>query len=426
MIIETLVLEKTSRMAFKRPKNRKLEKAVRKIFQSVESKGDAALKEYAEKFDSCKVKGIVIGKSEMEKIASAVDAKTLRALKEAKNRIEAFAKKEFSKSWTKKSGSSVVGKKVTPIGRVGVYVPGGSAAYPSTALMCCVPARVAGVGEITVCTPPKEKYDPAVFAALELCGIEKVFAVGGVQAIAAMCFGTQTVPRCDKIVGPGNAWVNEAKKLAASLGVAIDSPAGPTEVLIIADGSANPEWVAADLLAQAEHDADASAVLATTSKGLAKKVAFEIEKQVPALPRKAIAAASLKKNGKILLAKSMGGAIAYANAYAPEHLEIIAKDAGKIVEKITNAGAIFIGKWSCEALGDYGFGPNHVLPTGGAAKAFSGLSANSFAKETSVIRASERDARKFSATAATLARAEGLDGHAYSIEKRVQKVKSGK
>jgi histidinol dehydrogenase len=282
--------------------------------------------------------------------------------------------------------------------------------------MTIIPARVAGVREIIACTPPNAGVP--VLAALALSGATRVFRVGGAQGIAAMAFGTRSVPKCDKLFGPGNAFVNAAKTLAASEGVAIDCPAGPSEILIIADETANPRLVAADLLAQAEHDENACAILVTTSEKLAGEVAAEIESQLYSLPRNKIAGEALKRNGALLIAENLEAAVAFANAYAPEHLELLVENPDELLQKIVNAGAVFLGRWSCEAAGDYAAGPNHVLPTGGLARTFSSLSVESFMKQTTVTKLDKEELRGLVKTIAVIARAEGLEAHARSAEER--------
>ncbi len=383
------------------------------IFEDVRNKGDDALRSYSRKFDGWSG-GIAVGEEELNAALANLNPELRTALEESTERIRSFAEAQKPKETRRVTSCGAV--KTTPVARAGVYVPGGTAAYPSSVLMTIIPARVAGVREIIACTPPNA--GATVLAALALAGATRVFRVGGAQAIAAMALGTQSVPKCDKLFGPGNAFVNAAKTLAAAEGAAIDCPAGPSEILIISDGGAEARIVAADLLAQAEHDENACAVLVTTSEVLVEKVEAELEKQLDLLPRKKIAGEALVRNGALLLAENLDDAVAFANAYAPEHLELLVENPEALLEKIENAGAVFIGKWSCEAAGDYAAGPNHVLPTGGLARAFSGLSVESFMKQTTVTKLDEAGLRGLVKTIAAIARAEGLEGHARSAEER--------
>lgn len=394
--------------------NKGILEATREIVEEVRSRGDEALLELTEKFDGVKLRSLRIKKTELRRSLREIDPELLQALKKAAQRIKGFCKAQMPLKirWL----NEVAGIKSSAIKRVGIYVPSGTAAYPSSALMTIIPAQVAGVKEIVVCTPPSASK--TVLAAIALAGADEVYRIGGAQAVTAMAFGTESIKPVDKIFGPGNAFVNAAKMLAASEGVAIDCPAGPSEILIIADESADARLVAADLLAQAEHDKNACPVLVSTSEKLVVAVKKELEKQLRVLPRQAIAEAALRNNGALLLAENLGEAVAFANAYAPEHLELLVKNPEATLKQVENAGAVFLGKWSCEAAGDYAAGPNHVLPTGRLARAYSGLSVESFMKQTTVTRLGKNSLRSLEKTIVSIARAEGLEGHARSVEER--------
>jgi len=393
------------------------------IVDEVRVRGDAALIDYALEFDhySMQRDGIRICETELRRSAALVDPDLLAALRESIKRVRAFHEHQVEKSWVRDGASGVtLGERVTPIERVGVYVPGGTAAYPSSLVMNVVPAQIAGVEEIVAVTPPRTVHEnPAIAAALVELGVTQAYAVGGAQAIASMAYGTETVTRVHKIVGPGNRYVTAAKKLVFGV-VGIDSLAGPSEVLIVADETAHAGLVAADLLAQAEHSEDAAALLITTSQDLAPAVLAEVAAQTNQLPRARTIESSLSDYGVIIVAESIDEACELVNEIAPEHLEIMVRDADAIAARIKHGGAIFIGQDTPEAVGDYLAGPNHVLPTSGAAKFSSALSVRDFIKRTSLVKFSAVERARVSASIAVLARAEGLEGHARSVLMRGQ------
>ena len=392
------------------------------IINDVRVRGDEALIEYNARFDGCVMQPskLRISEEELRRIASGVEGNVLEALREAINNVKRFHEHERQESWKIETENGVrLAQRVTPIERVGLYVPGGTASYPSSVVMNVVPAQVAGVRRVVVATPPRSlRENPAVAAALWQLGVSEVYAVGGAQAIAALAFGTESVPRVDKITGPGNRYVAAAKKLVFGA-VGIDSIAGPSEVVIIADDTANPKLVAADLLAQAEHDEDSAALLITTSKQLAIDVAAEVSQQMESLPRRAIVLTSLAKHGAILVVTNIEEACAIVNSLAPEHLEIITRDDEMVARNVLHAGAIFFGSYTPEALGDYFAGPNHVLPTAGAARFSSALGVYDFVKRTTLLRYSREAFSQSAEKIATLAKAEGLDGHARSAAIRL-------
>lgn len=390
---------------------------VRSIIDDVRVRGDAALIDYAAKFDGCAMQPseLRISGEELQHIASTVERNVLEALREAICNVRRFHEHEQHHSWEIETGHGVrLGQRITPIERVGLYVPGGTASYPSSVVMNVVPAQVAGVKHIIVATPPRSlRENPAVAAALLELGVTEVYAIGGAQAIAALAYGTDTVPRVDKITGPGNRYVAAAKKLVFGT-VGIDSIAGPSEVVIIADGSARADFVAADLLAQAEHADDASAVLLTTSEDLANGTAAELTRQAALLPRRAIVEQSLARHGAIICVADLDEACAIANELAPEHIELMTSDDEGVATRIHEAGAIFFGAYTPEAVGDYFAGPNHVLPTGGAARFSSALGVYDFVKRTSLLQYSNGAMRRSAGSIAALAAVEGLDAHARS------------
>ncbi len=392
------------------------------IVDDVRVRGDAALIEYTEKFDGVKLSTneLRVDVETLKKSASQTNQKVLEAIREAIKRIRIFHEHQKEKSWDIETEyGSRLGQKIVPIQSAGLYVPGGTAAYPSSVLMNVIPAQVAGVERIVVVTPPNTlKENGAVSAALLEMNITEIYAVGGAQSIAALAFGTETIPRTDKITGPGNKFVAAAKKLVFGT-VGIDSIAGPSEVVIIADETARADYVAADLLAQAEHGEDASSVLITTSGEFAKEVLFEVERQTVTLPRRPIVESSLKHYGAIFVVEDATAAIAITNNLAPEHLEIIAKDDDAIAAQIKHAGAIFLGEHTPEAVGDYFAGPNHVLPTGTSARFSSALGVYDFVKRTSILRYSEKEMRETGRMIEAFAKAEGLDAHARSVGVRV-------
>ena len=385
------------------------------IIADVRARGDAALIEYTQRFDNVKMDQLRVGEDELRRAAVGVDERVQRLLREAIENVRVFHERQIEKSWTINPRQGVqLGQRVTPLERVGLYVPGGTAAYPSSVVMNVVPAQVAGVERIVVTTPPRTfAENPAVAAALVELNVSEVYAVGGAQAIAALAFGTETVPRVDKITGPGNKYVAAAKKLVFGV-VGIDSIAGPTEVVIVADETARADFIAADLLAQAEHGEDASAVLITTDESLASNVALEVERQATSLPRLGIVSSSLKDYGAIVVVESLDEACTLVNELAPEHVEIVAKDDEAIAAKIRHAGAIFFGSYTPEAVGDYFAGPNHVLPTGRTARFSSALGVYDFVKRTSLLRYSGEEFGVIAESVATLAECEGLRGHARS------------
>jgi len=395
---------------------------VQSIIDDVRRRGDVALIDYANRFDGCVMQSseLRIGQDELDRIAANADRSVLEALTEAIGNVRRFHEYELQESWEIETADGVrMGQRITAIERAGLYVPGGTASYPSSVVMNVVPAQVAGVKRVVVATPPRSlRENPAVAAALVQLGIREVYAVGGAQAIAALAYGTETVPRVDKITGPGNRFVATAKKLVFGT-VGIDSIAGPSEVVIIADDSARAEFVAADLLAQAEHDEDASAILITTSEQLANEVSVAVSRQAESLPRRAIVEKSLSQHGAVLLVDDLNEACEIVNQLAPEHLEIITRDDETLAAKILHAGAIFLGSYTPEVVGDYFAGPNHVLPTAGASRFSSALGVYDFLKRTTVLRYSREALSRSANKIATLAKAEGLDAHARSAEIRL-------
>ena len=387
------------------------------IIDDVRRRGDAGLIDYAAQFDNCVMQAseLRISEEELRHIASNVDTELLQALSEAIRNVRRFHEHERQHSWEIETEYGVrLGQSIRPIERVGLYVPGGTASYPSSVVMNVVPAQVAGVQRIVVATPPRSlRESPAVAAALLQLGVTEVYAVGGAQAIAALAYGTGTVPRVDKITGPGNRYVAAAKKLVFGA-VGIDSIAGPSEVVIIADDMARSEFVAADLLAQAEHGEDASAVLVTTSERLANEVAAQLSRQAELLPRRGVVEKSLAQYGVILIVADLDEACSLVNELAPEHLEIVTRDNDAVAARILHAGAIFFGPYTPEVVGDYFAGPNHVLPTAGAARFSSALGVHDFVKRTSVLRYSREALTHSAEKIAALAKAEGLDAHARS------------
>lgn len=354
------------------------------ILADVRANGDAAVLAYNQKFDHAELSSLAVSEEEIAQAVAAVDPKLLRILEKAADNIRAFHQRQVRSSFVMAERPGVVlGQKVTPIERVGLYVPGGTAAYPSTVLMDAIPAKIAGCPQLVMVTPPGRdgRVNPVILAAARIAGVNQIFKVGGAQAIAALAYGTQSIPRVDKIVGPGNAFVAEAKKQVFGL-VSIDMIAGPSEILVIADGKSNPAHVAADLLSQAEHDRLASAVLVTDSMTLAQAVAEELERQLPLLPRADIARASIDANGKIIVSESLDTGIEIANEIAPEHLELMVDHPFDYLDAIKNAGSIFMGRSCPEALGDYYAGPNHTLPTSGTARFSSPLSVDDFVKKS--------------------------------------------
>lgn len=400
------------------------EQTVADIIDTVKRDRDAALFAYTEKFDHAKITAdsILVTKEEIEEAYTLVDSRLVEVIRKAKENIRVYHEKQRQYSWFDSNPKgTILGQKVTALARVGVYVPGGKAVYPSSVLMNVLPAKVAGVDEIIMTTPPGAdgKVYAATLVAANEAGVDKIYKVGGAQAIAAMAFGTESIPKVDKIVGPGNIFVALAKK-AVYGHVSIDSIAGPSEILVLADETANPRYVAADLLSQAEHDELASAILVTTSRTLAEQVSAEVDKFVQQLSRKEILEKSLQNYGYILLAETMDDAVDIANEIASEHLEIVTKDPFETMTKIRNAGAIFLGPYSSEPLGDYFAGPNHVLPTNGTAKFFSPLSVDDFIKKSSIISYSREALEEVYKDIVDFAEAERLTAHANSIRVRFE------
>lgn len=401
------------------------ESAVAEIIETVKKGGDEALFSYTEKFDHCKMDAahIRVTREEIDEAYQKVDADFVEVMKKSAANIRAFHEKQLRNSWfDPKLDGTILGMKILPIAIAGVYVPGGKAAYPSSVLMNVLPAKVAGVERIIMTTPPGAdgKVNPGTLVAAHIAGVDEIYKVGGAQAIAAMAFGTQSIPKVDKITGPGNIFVALAKKACFGY-VSIDSIAGPSEILVIADETANPRYVAADLLSQAEHDELASAILITTSKTLADQVSVEVDRFVANLSRREIIEKSLNNYGYILLVDSLDEAADTANEIASEHLEILTKDPFAMMTKIRNAGAIFLGEYSSEPLGDYFAGPNHVLPTNGTARFFSPLNVDDFLKKTSIISYSRAALEKIHQDIECFAENEGLTAHANSIRVRFEK-----
>lgn len=397
------------------------EKTVRDIIRDVAENGDAAVRKYTKLFDGVEPDDFAVSQSEIDEAFEKVGKSFLAILKKAKNNIEAFHKKQIRKGFEiKKQNGIVLGQKFTPLESVGVYVPGGTASYPSTVLMNVVPAKIAGVKNIVMTTPPNKKTGKVkaeILAAAKIAGVDKIYKVGGAQAVAALAYGTETIPAVCKIVGPGNIFVAIAKKEVFGK-VGIDMIAGPSEILILADNSANPDFLAADLLSQAEHDKLASAILVTDSEKIANDTAAALEKRLENLPRNEIASAAIQNNSKIILTKDMEEAISISDAIAPEHLELAVKNPFETLEKVHNAGSIFLGHFTPEPLGDYFAGPNHTLPTNGSAKFSSPLSVDDFVKKSSYIFYSEQNLKQVEKDVAAFARREGLDAHAQAVEAR--------
>jgi len=398
-----------------------LEPTVRQIVDEVRSNGDAALRNYTLKFDGIELTSLEVSKEQIASAYSEVNEELVSALRLAAERIRSFHNAQKDNVW---SGFTKLGlgQLVRPLERIGVYAPGGTAGYPSTVLMTAIPARVAGVREIILVTPPREQgvVSPATLVAADIAGVDRIFCVGGAQAIAALAFGTESIPRVDKICGPGNIFVVLAKKLVYGA-VGVDGLQGPSEVLIIADETANAGYCAADLLAQAEHDPSASAILITTSRRLADEVNQEVEHQLKRLARQAVVKESLDQRGMIAVVASVDEAIELANLYAPEHLSLMVDKADAYIDKISNAGCIFTGGRSTVVLGDYVAGPSHVLPTGGTARFGSPLNIGDFIKFINLVNIDEASLKKLGQAAATIARAEGFDAHARAVEKRLGK-----
>ena len=396
--------------------------AVSEILENVKKNGDKAVCEYTVKFDGKAPEKAEISKEEIDAAVEQCDKFFLESLKKAALNIKDFHSRQKQQSWlTTKENGVILGQRVRGLSRVGIYVPGGTAAYPSSVLMNAIPAKIAGVGEIIMVTPPAKdgKPNPDILAAAKIAGVDRVFLMGGAQAVAALAFGTESVPKVDKIVGPGNIFVATAKKLLYGT-VDIDMVAGPSEILIVADESANPKFLAADLMSQAEHDVLASSILITTSAKIAEETKAELKRQCAALSRKDIIEKSLKDFGAIIICDSMDKAVNFANRLAPEHLEMCVENPMEYIGRMDNAGSVFLGNFSPEPLGDYFAGPNHVLPTSGTARFFSPLSVDSFIKKSSFIYYTEDALKAEKDNVISLAETEGLTAHANSIKVRFE------
>ena len=402
-----------------------VEDIVSQIIENVIQNGDKALFEYCEKFDKAKLTDLKVSEDEIKKAVEETEPEFLEILKKAAENITKFHEKQKRNSFIINDENGIVmGQKIIPVDKAGLYVPGGTAAYPSTVLMDAIPAKIAGVKEVVMVTPPSANgsVNPVILAAAYVAGVDKIFKVGGAQAIAALAYGTETIPKVDKIVGPGNAFVAEAKKQVFGK-VSIDMIAGPSEILIVADGKTNPRYAASDLLSQAEHDKMASAVLVTDSQELAESVSAELEKQIPLLERADIARASIDENGKIIVADDLCSAIEVANEIAPEHLELCVDNPFDYLDSIRHAGSVFMGRNCPEALGDYLAGPNHTLPTSGSAKFSSPLSVDDFIKKTQYTYYTASALEKVASDVAYFAKKEGLTAHAKSAVIRTEDKK---
>lgn len=400
--------------------NKKVTESVTEIIEAVRLEGDAALDRYTKLFDGSVPERLEVTKEEMEEAVNSVAPEFLTAVKNAAERIKDFHARQKQQSWlTTKENGVILGQRIRGLKRVGLYVPGGTAAYPSSVLMNAIPAKIAGVEELIMVTPPMKNggANPHILAAAYVAGVDRVFLAGGAQAVAALAYGTQRVPKVDKIVGPGNIYVATAKKLLYGV-VDIDMIAGPSEILIVADDSAKPEFLAADLMSQAEHDVLASAILLTNSEKIASETVEALKRQVEDLPRKDIIKKSLKDYGAIIVCQNLSEAVDFANELAPEHLEMCVENPMEYIGQMDNAGSVFLGNYSPEPLGDYYAGPNHVLPTGGTARFFSPLSVDSFVKKSSFIYYTESALSQDKDDVITLAEAEGLGAHANSIKVR--------
>ena len=400
--------------------NKKVTESVTEIIEAVRLEGDAALDRYTKLFDGSVPERLVVTKEEMEEAVNSVAPEFLTAVKNAAERIKDFHARQKQQSWlTTKENGVILGQRIRGLKRVGLYVPGGTAAYPSSVLMNAIPAKIAGVEELIMVTPPMKDggANPHILAAAYVAGVDRVFLAGGAQAVAALAYGTQRVPKVDKIVGPGNIYVATAKKLLYGV-VDIDMIAGPSEILIVADDSAKPEFLAADLMSQAEHDVLASAILLTNSEKIASETVEALKRQVEDMPRKDIIKKSLKDYGAIIVCQNLSEAVDFANELAPEHLEMCVENPMEYIGQMDNAGSVFLGNYSPEPLGDYYAGPNHVLPTGGTARFFSPLSVDSFVKKSSFIYYTESALSQDKDDVITLAEAEGLGAHANSIKVR--------
>ena len=403
----------------------KIETTVRDIVADVRARGDAAVVEYTRRFDRREVdsvKELEVSRSRLREVSRAVTKEQYEALANAAERIRAYHERQRTDSWTyTEPDGTLLGQQVTPLERVGLYVPGGKAAYPSSVLMNAIPAKVAEVPELIMVVPaPEGTLSEMVLAAAYLGGVDRVFTVGGAQAVAALAYGTQTVPKVDKIVGPGNVYVATAKRLVYGV-VDIDMIAGPSEIVVLCDGRTDPEWIAMDLFSQAEHDEDAQSILISLDEAFTLKVLAAIEKLLPGLERREIIRAALESRGALITAGSLDEALQLVNRIAPEHLELSVENAAETAKRVRHAGAIFLGRYTAEAVGDYCAGPNHVLPTSGTARFSSPLGVYDFQKRTSLIQCSADGASVLGKTASVLARGEGLTAHARSAEYRIKK-----
>ena len=400
-----------------------VEQTVREIIIDIRARGDAALLEYTNRFDRMQAAGVAeleIGQAKLQQALAGIPAQQHEALQRAAARVRAYAEHQKMQSWSyTEADGTVLGQQVTPLDRAGLYVPGGKAAYPSSVLMNAIPAKVAGVSELVMVVPtPDGVVNDLVLAAAAVAGVDRVFAIGGAQAVAALAYGTETVPRVDKIVGPGNIYVATAKGMVFG-DVGIDMIAGPSEILVVCDGGTHPDWIAMDLFSQAEHDEDAQAILVCPDAAFLERVAASIEKQLPTMERRELIGASLAGRGALIKVRDLDEAVRVANHIAPEHLELSVEEPQAMAAQIRHAGAIFMGRYTAEALGDYCAGPNHVLPTSRTARFSSPLGVYDFQKRSSLIYCSSTGAAELGATASTLARGEGLTAHARSAELRI-------
>jgi histidinol dehydrogenase len=402
--------------------DRAIVRSVEDILNNVRRNGDAAVLKYTRRFDDKKAARLRVSAAEINRAAGKADPKIMKAFAISAKRIRRFHEMQKERSWSFTEGDTILGQAIRPLKRIGAYIPGGKAAYPSTVLMNVIPAQVAGVKEIAVCVPMPEGYlNPYVMAAMEMLHVNEVYRIGGAQAVAALAYGTSSIPKVDKIVGPGNIYVATAKKMVFGI-VDIDMVAGPSEILIIADSSAQPAFVAADMLSQAEHDELASAVLITDSRTLAAAVSEEITVRVKQLTRKEIAKASLSNYGGIFVTRNIREAVALSNTIAPEHLEVMTRKPLDVMSLIENAGAVFLGPWSPEALGDYSAGPNHTLPTGGTARFSSPLGVYDFYKRSSVLGFTREGFLRLAGIVEAIADIEGLEAHGNTIRVRREKI----
>lgn len=398
-----------------------VEESVKKVLNDVSERGDAALREYELRFDGVQIDDFAVTAEEIDAAVAAVGAEYIRILKRAAANIERFHRAQIRSDFSMNYDGITVGERFIPVQSAGLYVPGGTARYPSSVLMNCVPAKLAGVQNIIICTPPSKdgRIPDGILAAAKVAGADKVYKVGGAQAIAAMAYGTESIPKVDKIVGPGNVYVATAKKLVQGI-CGIDMIAGPSEILVIADETANADWLAADLLSQAEHDKLASAIMITDSEALATAVSAAVEKRLEKLPRREIAAESIKNNGKIIITESIMQAAELSDRIAPEHLELAVARPEKLLEQIKNAGSVFLGHYTPEATGDYMAGTNHTLPTGGTARFSSPLGVDDFIKKTQFIKMSKEALENYYRDIAAFAESEGLNAHAESVKARFE------